>query len=123
MQEDNNFLQCYICLQKVKKARMCPQCSKLACYDCLKTWMEERRSECPHCRRPVPLNNFADCERFIDDLINVRRPLIQVFKKIDKMDRPKELCEEHGLEMQYYCGDCGVAICSDCGMFGSNVPQ
>ncbi len=37
--EDINLLQCYICLQKVKKPRMCPHCSKLACLDCLKQWI------------------------------------------------------------------------------------
>ena len=32
----NDLLNCFICLQKVRNAVMCPQCSKLCCEQCIK---------------------------------------------------------------------------------------
>lgn len=58
---DDSFFQCYICMLTVKRPRMCPACSKLACESCLRKWIEDTKSECPHCRKPLPLSSFADC--------------------------------------------------------------
>lgn len=55
-------------MNNVKKPRMCPSCSKLACESCLRKWIEDSRSECPHCRKVLPLTSFADCERFVNDI-------------------------------------------------------
>lgn len=111
--QDLSFLQCYICFQNVKKPRMCPSCSKLACHNCLRTWIEESKSECPHCRKPLLLGNFADCERFVNDIKHL-------LSNIDSNEKLKEKCPEHRIEMQYYCEDCKDPMCSDCGMFGKH---
>lgn len=64
---------------------MCPSCSKLACNHCLRTWIEESKSECPHCRKPLLLSSFADCERFVNDIK-------QLLGTLDYSDRIKEKC-------------------------------
>lgn len=109
--QDLSFLQCYICFQNVKKPRMCPSCSKLACQNCLRTWIEESKPECPHCRKPLLLGSFADCERFVNDIKHL-------LSSMDSNERLKEKCVEHRIEMSYFCEECSEAICSDCGMFG-----
>lgn len=76
-----SFMNCYICFEGLKKPRMCPGCSKVACEKCLRQWIEERRSECPHCRKIMPLNNFAECERFISDV----RHLLKAMDRNEKV--------------------------------------
>ena len=58
--EENNLLQCIICYRKVKKARMCPSCSKLGCHDCLFTW-SAKQNECPSCRVYLKFSDYTNC--------------------------------------------------------------
>ncbi|KAI0210216.1 hypothetical protein LSAT2_005054 [Lamellibrachia satsuma] len=37
-------------MEKLKDARLCPHCSKLCCFMCIRRWLTEQRSQCPHCR-------------------------------------------------------------------------
>lgn len=62
--EDNTLLQCLICYKKVKKARMCPNCSKLGCNDCIFSW-SLKQSQCPNCRTYLKFSDYTNCERFI----------------------------------------------------------
>ena len=32
----------------------------------------------------------------------------------------KEVCRQHGKNIEYYCQTCKVSICPDCAIFGSN---
>lgn len=66
--DDNSLLNCFICFQKVRRAKMCPYCSKIGCYECLKLWFENSRAECPYCRQQATFSSFADCGRFLDEL-------------------------------------------------------
>ncbi|KXS11985.1 hypothetical protein M427DRAFT_411756 [Gonapodya prolifera JEL478] len=67
------LLRCFICLGILRKAAMCPSCSKMACELCLRKWLTEQRSQCPHCRSPLSPARLVQC-RFIDDL-NQQLPL------------------------------------------------
>lgn len=80
-----SMLQCYICFQNVRKPKMCPACSKLACQNCLRTWIEESKPECPHCRKPMLLGSFADCERFLNDIKHL-------ISSLDSNEKFKERC-------------------------------
>ena len=42
--------RCFICMEKLRDARLCPHCSKLCCFICIRRWLTEQRSQCPHCR-------------------------------------------------------------------------
>ena len=42
--------RCFICMEKLRNAHLCPHCSKLCCYLCIRRWLTEQRSQCPHCR-------------------------------------------------------------------------
>jgi len=55
--------RCCICLDMVQNARLCPHCSKLCCYECIRRSLTEHQSQCPHCRAPL---------RDIDELVILR---------------------------------------------------
>lgn len=70
--------RCFICMEKLRDARLCPHCSKLCCFSCIRVslrhkkmraitvlilcilngvclclwqrWLTEQRAQCPHCR-------------------------------------------------------------------------
>ncbi|XP_011373371.2 E3 ubiquitin-protein ligase TRIM37 isoform X5 [Pteropus vampyrus] len=42
--------RCFICMEKLRDARLCPHCSKLCCFSCIRRWLTEQRAQCPHCR-------------------------------------------------------------------------
>jgi len=53
--------KCFICMEKLRNARLCPKCSKLCCYACIHRWLTEQRSQCPHCRAPLQINELVNC--------------------------------------------------------------
>jgi hypothetical protein len=48
-------------MEKLRNARLCPKCSKLCCYACIHRWLTEQRSQCPHCRAPLQINELVNC--------------------------------------------------------------
>lgn len=48
-------------MEKLSNARLCPHCSKLCCFTCISRWLTETRSQCPHCRAPLQLNELVNC--------------------------------------------------------------
>ena len=53
--------KCFICMEKLRNARLCPHCSKLCCYACIHRWLTEQRSQCPHCRASLHINELVNC--------------------------------------------------------------
>ena len=41
--EVKDLVKCYICLEQIKKPKMCSFCHRLACGDCIKHWMRENQ--------------------------------------------------------------------------------
>lgn len=53
--------KCFICMEKLKNARLCPHCSKLCCFACISRWLTEQRNQCPHCRAPLHISELVNC--------------------------------------------------------------
>uniref|UniRef100_A0A7N5JHM5 Tripartite motif containing 37 n=1 Tax=Ailuropoda melanoleuca TaxID=9646 RepID=A0A7N5JHM5_AILME len=53
--------RCFICMEKLRDARLCPHCSKLCCFSCIRRWLTEQRAQCPHCRAPLQLRELVNC--------------------------------------------------------------
>ena len=64
------IFKCFICLGRVKNAQMCPHCSKLCCNNCIKKWLTEQKSQCPHCRAPLRVSQLVNC-RFVTEITSV----------------------------------------------------
>lgn len=104
------ILKCVICYDRLIEGRMCPNCSKLCCKMCFHRWLIENRSQCPHCRSPLRLDQLVTV-RFLNDITKVLENLA-----VPKTEA-SEKCANHGCELNYYCMTCSSAICSDCAMF------
>lgn len=48
-------------MEKLRDAHLCPHCSKLCCYTCIRRWLTEQRSQCPHCRASLHLHELVNC--------------------------------------------------------------
>ena len=97
MQTLSDVFKCFICMERLRDARLCPHCSKLCCYPCIQVsnlifielklynfcnfaqrWLVEQRSQCPHCRASLHLNELVNC-RWADEVIE---QLDQIARKI-----------------------------------------
>ena len=54
-------------MDKLRDARLCPHCSKLCCFPCIRRWLVEQRSQCPHCRLPLRPHELVNC-RWVGDV-------------------------------------------------------
>merc|ERR1719369_1156143 len=43
----------------LKNAHLCPHCSKMCCYMCIRRWLTEQRFQCPHCIAPLPIRDLV----------------------------------------------------------------
>ena len=102
---------CYICLMKIEKPRICPNCHKIACEKCLKIWfIDKGNNNCGYCRAPlsfdkmisVPIiNNVAN---LIDKIFTKNKgkrigALYTRVKKKNNMDISNEIINEEICEI------------------------
>ena len=59
--------RCFICMEKLRNAHLCPHCSKLCCYMCIRRWLTEQRSQCPHCRASLHIHELVNC-RWVEEV-------------------------------------------------------
>ena len=50
---------CYICLMKIEKPRICPNCNKIACEQCLKNWFDKGNNNCGYCRAALSFDKMV----------------------------------------------------------------
>jgi len=110
----DELLRCIICLVRASNPQMCPHCSNLFCYSCVRRWLTEKKSQCPHCMGPLRVSQLVNC-RLMSDLGSAIDEM-----SINKKEEKKDLdsCPTHNLEFYYYCKDCEEPLCTDCAMFG-----
>ena len=61
-------LKCYLCFGKINKARLCLNCKKIACENCVKN-MLLKHAKCLNCKKPATLDTIVLLP-FMDDLTN-----------------------------------------------------
>ena len=137
-------LKCYLCFGKIAKARLCLNCKKMACEECVKN-MISKHGKCLNCQKPSSLNDIVLLP-FLDDLThyfinienqqknenqrnyiideddeedqkysnNIRYNNIKNIKKEEKI-QPK--CGKHNKILEYYCLQCKEQLCDKCLLF------
>ncbi len=63
----SDVFRCFICMEKLRDARLCPHCSKLCCHPCIRRWLTEQRPQCPHCRASLHLDELVNC-RWVEEV-------------------------------------------------------
>ncbi|CAH8626462.1 unnamed protein product [Schistosoma mattheei] len=135
----SEVFRCFICMEKLNNARLCPHCSKLCCYKCIRKWITETRSQCPHCRASLHIYELINC-RWADEvtqqLDNLQSQATSSRSGIGQNDllggasvnnalstSSIEVCELHNERLSVFCTTCGYAICHQCALFDNDHEQ
>ncbi|KAL0115521.1 hypothetical protein PUN28_010800 [Cardiocondyla obscurior] len=110
--------RCFICMEKLRDAHLCPHCSKLCCYTCIRRWLTEQRSQCPHCRASLHLHELVNCrwvEEVTQQLDTLQAVCISNFRHDDST---RDRCTAHQEKLSVYCWTCRKCICHQCALWG-----
>ncbi|XP_016844823.1 uncharacterized protein LOC100121202 isoform X1 [Nasonia vitripennis] len=110
--------RCFICMEKLREAHLCPHCSKLCCYTCIRRWLTEQRSQCPHCRAALHLHELVNC-RWVEEVTQQLDTLQAVsISNARHEDSTKDRCSSHHEKLSVYCWTCRRCICHQCALWG-----
>ncbi|XP_022914368.1 E3 ubiquitin-protein ligase TRIM37-like isoform X2 [Onthophagus taurus] len=110
--------RCFICMEKLRDAHLCPHCSKLCCYVCIRRWLTEQRSQCPHCRASLHLHELVNC-RWVEEVtqqLDTLQAVNHSGARGEESDRDK--CMTHFEKLSVYCWTCRCCICHQCALWG-----
>lgn len=116
------LLRCYICMEGLTEATICPHCSKLGCYACIKRWVTDSRSDCPHCRMTlttrdlIRIPSFDDLVKFLETL-RAKKPEAKSASSSPNGGLPREKCSKHKQKLTVYCDSCHTCICHECALW------
>ncbi|XP_022185884.2 E3 ubiquitin-protein ligase TRIM37 [Nilaparvata lugens] len=106
--------RCFICMEKLRDAHLCPHCSKLCCYVCIRRWLTEQRSQCPHCRASLHLHELVNC-RWVEE-VTQQLDSLQASARPPNTDNDR--CLAHQEKLSVYCWTCRLCICHGCALWG-----
>ncbi|CAL7947562.1 unnamed protein product [Xylocopa violacea] len=110
--------RCFICMEKLRDAHLCPHCSKLCCYTCIRRWLTEQRSQCPHCRASLHLHELVNC-RWVEEVTQQLDTLQAVgISNSRHDDSNRDRCTVHHEKLSVYCWTCRRCICHQCALWG-----
>merc|ERR1719350_566967 len=106
-------------MEKLRNAHLCPHCSKLCCYMCIRRWLTEQRSQCPHCRASLHIHELVNC-RWVEEVTQQLDTLKGVRGERDAGGgaSAQDQCEAHSEKMSVYCWTCRKCICHQCALWG-----
>ncbi|XP_014214226.1 uncharacterized protein LOC106643567 [Copidosoma floridanum] len=108
--------RCFICMEKLRDAHLCPHCSKLCCYLCIRRWLTEQRSQCPHCRAALHLHELVNC-RWVEEVTQQLDTLQAVTISNLATDDSNDKCTIHHEKLSVYCWTCRRCICHQCALW------
>ncbi|CAG4907931.1 unnamed protein product [Colias eurytheme] len=94
--------RCFICMEKLVDAHLCPHCSKLCCYACVRRWLTEQRSQCPHCRAALHLHELVNC-RWVEE-VTQQIETMQQTNSATQRESYRDRCPTHQEKLTVYCG-------------------
>uniref|UniRef100_A0A8C2PYC9 Tripartite motif containing 37 n=1 Tax=Cyprinus carpio TaxID=7962 RepID=A0A8C2PYC9_CYPCA len=116
LQSIAEVFRCFICMEKLRDARLCPHCSKLCCFSCIRRWLTEQRAQCPHCRAPLQLRELVNC-RWAEE-VTQQLDTLQLCNLTKHEENDKDKCENHHEKLSVFCWTCKKCICHQCALWG-----
>uniref|UniRef100_A0A8C0ZEV4 Tripartite motif containing 37 n=1 Tax=Cyanistes caeruleus TaxID=156563 RepID=A0A8C0ZEV4_CYACU len=116
LQSIAEVFRCFICMEKLRDARLCPHCSKLCCFSCIRRWLTEQRAQCPHCRAPLQLRELVNC-RWAEE-VTQQLDTLQLCSLTKHEENEKDKCENHHEKLSVFCWTCKKCICHQCALWG-----
>ena len=117
----SDVFRCFICMEKLQNAHLCPHCSKLCCYLCIRRWLTEQRSQCPHCRASLHIHELVNC-RWVEEVTQQLDTLKEgcgggaggfgaTGGRPGDSPEAKDRCKVHAEKLSVYCWTCRQCIC------------
>ncbi|CAG9863911.1 unnamed protein product [Phyllotreta striolata] len=113
----SEVFRCFICMEKLRDAHLCPHCSKLCCYVCIRRWLIEQRSQCPHCRASLHLHELVNC-RWVEEVTQQLDCLQSLTGLCKQNESERDKCSTHLEKLSVYCWTCKCCICHQCALWG-----
>uniref|UniRef100_A0A8C6KU96 Tripartite motif containing 37 n=1 Tax=Nothobranchius furzeri TaxID=105023 RepID=A0A8C6KU96_NOTFU len=107
--------RCFICMEKLRDARLCPHCSKLCCFSCIRVTHDEIWVCCAH-RAPLQLRELVNC-RWAEE-VTQQLDTLQLCSLTKHEDNDKDKCENHHEKLSVFCWTCKKCICHQCALWG-----
>ncbi|XP_062554202.1 E3 ubiquitin-protein ligase TRIM37-like isoform X2 [Armigeres subalbatus] len=99
--------QCGICLESVHEARLCPDCSKLFCHQCIRAWIDKGAKSCPNCRTEVSTDSWVKGY----SINQIQESMRKLFASMEE----GMFCKDHiNQQLSLFCYLCEVNICVKC---------
>ncbi|XP_055540323.1 E3 ubiquitin-protein ligase TRIM37-like isoform X2 [Wyeomyia smithii] len=116
----NDVFRCFICMEKLQEAHLCPHCSKLCCYLCISRWLTEQRHQCPHCRATLHVSELVNCRWFEEVAVHIEnlQQICQNIKTPNQNYRQQDQCLPHKEKLSVFCWTCMKCICHQCALWG-----
>ncbi|XP_055594428.1 E3 ubiquitin-protein ligase TRIM37-like isoform X2 [Uranotaenia lowii] len=116
----NDVFRCFICMEKLQDAHLCPHCSKLCCYLCISRWLTEQRRQCPHCRATLHVSELVNCRWFEEVAVHIEnlQQICQNIKSSNLNQRDQDQCPTHKEKLSVFCWTCMKCICHQCALWG-----
>lgn len=117
----NDVFRCFICMEKLKDAHLCPSCSKLCCFQCISRWLNERPHcpQCPYCRATLHVSDLVNC-RWYEEVASHIENLQQICQNVkisNSTRRDKDQCATHKEKLSVFCWTCMKCICASCALW------
>ena len=126
----SDVFRCFICMEKLRNAHLCPHCSKLCCYLCIRRWLTEQRSQCPHCRASLHIHELVNCrwvEEVTQQLDTLKEGVVTDQQYSSGLASSGnsisgDRCKVHPEEkLSVYCWTCKTCICHQCALWGGTT--
>lgn len=83
---------------------------------CIRRWLTEQRSQCPHCRASLHLHELVNC-RWVEE-VTQQLDTLQAANTSPTNEGDKDKCLSHLEKLSVYCWTCRCCICHQCALWG-----
>ena len=128
--EIKDKLKCYICMDRLKKPRICKFCNRPSCEYCLKNWLKTK-DQCGFCRKKISFEDTIEipiindiAEFFMKNIENAENSSEndnsnQIYGSYmsfisSNFEGDEDICPKHKKKYEHFCFQCNEKYCDKC---------